>query len=251
MGKHELDKFVVKFKQLWLSGQEVELHVKAHAGQAWVTLNAALGLGGHHPQPPQQQHRNGPARKRRRERRAAERKAVAELNTEEVAVVQVNAMGILNVAENAIEDITNAIHTSSENENQLVAENASTTKDTEIVDLENEIAKLKTINAKFEEKLESTEKEKEDLKQDLVVRVMLHDGLKHDMKERFGYDSEKEAEEYYQKLLKEDELKCEKCNFVGKTEAGLRTHVTLKQEVKCIKCKVRIENNESIEEHIC
>ena len=126
-------------------------------------------------------------------------------------------MGILNVAENAIEDITNAIHTSSENENQHVAENASTTKDTEIVDLENEIAKLKTINAKFEEKLESTEKEKEDLKQDLVVRVMLHDGLKHDMKERFAYDSEEEAEEYYQKLLKEDELKCEKCKFVVET----------------------------------
>ena len=93
------------------------------------------------------------------------------------------------IFENAIEDITNAIHTSSENENQLVAENASTTKDTEIVDLENEIAKLKTIKAKFEEKLESTEKEKDNLKQDIVV--------------------------------------------------------------KCAKCKVRIENNESIEEHIC
>ena len=247
MGTCELDKFVLKFKQLWLGGQEVELHVKSHAGQAWVTLNAALGVqhtGPHH------QSRNGPARQRRRERRAAERKAAAanEQNTEEVDVVQVIEMNNLHVAENATKDINNALHTSSENEAQHVAKHAS--KDDENVILETEIAKLKTINAKFEEKLNLIEKEKEDLKQSIkvieanqlkegeeyrnviAVQDMLHESLKEDMQRKYGSEwdeeSDLESEEENDELQGEENKNCKECNFIGKSKGGLKTHVTRK-----------------------
>jgi hypothetical protein len=78
----ELESFVYKFRNLWLTGQEAHLHVNARHHQAWVTLSVGLGCP---PPPPQHQpprlSRNGPSRQRRRARRLAAREAAT---TEEV-----------------------------------------------------------------------------------------------------------------------------------------------------------------------
>ena len=79
---------------------------------------------------------------------------------------------------------------------------------------------------------------------------MIHDGLRDKMKDRFGYDSDEKAEEYYQEQLRKDQLTCEMCYFFGKTEAGLRQLVTMKHKTKCSKCDLRI-GNEELKEHTC
>ena len=132
----------------------------------------------------------------------------------------------------------------------------------QVADLEKENESLKQTKKaenvlseslkKLEEKVFDLENEKEYLKQKIVERTMFYDTLKSDMKERFGYDSDEEAEIYYQNLLKEDEkLTCDVCTFVGKTEAGLRTHKTIKHKVKCENCNKRVDRKEDLEEHFC
>ena len=39
----ELNNFIVKFKQLWRSGQDAHLDMDCHAGQAWVGIRVQLG----------------------------------------------------------------------------------------------------------------------------------------------------------------------------------------------------------------
>ena len=78
MGPSELESFVVKFKSLWLTGQEAHLHVNSQKGQAWVTLSLGLGSPPPPPSPPFRPLRNGPSRQRRCARRQAAREDAAE-----------------------------------------------------------------------------------------------------------------------------------------------------------------------------
>ena len=71
-----LHSFILKFKNLLLSGKNATLLIKSNSGNAEVSLSVELG---EIPPPPDQQHchrsRNGPSRQRRRLRRAAEKAA--------------------------------------------------------------------------------------------------------------------------------------------------------------------------------
>ena len=83
MAKAEIDSFILKFKNLLLSGRNATLVLKSNAGNAEVSLNVDLGQV----PPPPAQHvhhpsRDGPSRQRRRLRRAQARATVAEEVTE-------------------------------------------------------------------------------------------------------------------------------------------------------------------------
>ena len=57
------------------------------------------------------------------------------------------------------------------------------------------------------------------------------------MKDKFEYDSDEEAERNWQEYLERDRLEkeklsCGKCDFVSKTEAGLKVHETKKHKEK-------------------
>ena len=79
MAKAEIDSFILKFKNLLLSGRNATLVLKSNAGNADVSLNVDLGQVP--PQPTQHVHhqsRDGPSRQRRRLRRAQARATEAE-----------------------------------------------------------------------------------------------------------------------------------------------------------------------------
>lgn len=83
----ELDTFVLKFKQLWNSGQTAHINLDTHAGNAWVSLHLQLGFapGPLLPQPHQAKKIANQSRQRRRERRAAAaRQAAAEKAAQEI-----------------------------------------------------------------------------------------------------------------------------------------------------------------------
>jgi hypothetical protein len=83
MAKAEIDSFILKFKNLLLSGRNATLVLKSNAGNAEVSLNVDLGQVP--PQPTQHVHhqsRDGPSRQRRRLRRAQARATEAEEVTE-------------------------------------------------------------------------------------------------------------------------------------------------------------------------
>ena len=84
MRASELDNFVVKFKQLWKSGEDAHLHVHTHAGNAWVGLHVQLG------QEPQVHHhvrsRDTPSRQWRRAKQAKARQNAGEAIEAEQAV---------------------------------------------------------------------------------------------------------------------------------------------------------------------
>ena len=66
----ELNSFIIKFKQLWRSGQDAHLDMECHAGQAWVGICVQLGHGPEL-QIPKRGNKNTPSRQRRCARRAA------------------------------------------------------------------------------------------------------------------------------------------------------------------------------------
>ena len=82
MDQAEIDSFILKFKNLLLSGRNATLLIKSNAGNAEVSLSVELG---EIPPQPDQLHRHrsrdGPSQQRRRLRRAAARTAS---NAEEV-----------------------------------------------------------------------------------------------------------------------------------------------------------------------
>ena len=123
----ELDTFVDKFKQLWISGLDAHLDVESHAGQAWVGLRLHLGyVPGpllHPPHNPRRA-RDSPARQRRRARRAAARQEhVEETSSEETEKVD-NVRNEIGSDETIIED---------EKETEAVENTAATVDVTEAV----------------------------------------------------------------------------------------------------------------------
>ena len=79
MAKAEIDSFILKFKNLLLSGRNATLVLKSNAGNAEVSLNVDLGQVPPPPaQPVHHRSRDGPSRQRRRLRRAQARATEAE-----------------------------------------------------------------------------------------------------------------------------------------------------------------------------
>ena len=83
MARAEIDSFILKFKNLLLSGRNATLVLKSNAGNAEVSLNVDLGQVPPPPaQPVHHRSRDGPSRQRRRLRRAQARANEAEEVTE-------------------------------------------------------------------------------------------------------------------------------------------------------------------------
>jgi hypothetical protein len=63
---------------------------------------------------------------------------------------------------------------------------------------------------------------------------MMHEAFKERMQYKYGFDSNEEESDYESddevRLAKTIPKKCEVCDFVGKTEAGLKSHVTKKHK---------------------
>ena len=78
MAKAEIDSFILKFKNLLISGRNATLVIKSNAGKAEVSLNVELGqVLPPHVQHQHQRSRDGPSRQRRKLRRAEARAAVS------------------------------------------------------------------------------------------------------------------------------------------------------------------------------
>ena len=121
-GLQQLNSFIAKFVNLWQSGFDASLEVKAHAGQARILLQVGLGQ-----YPPSSQNKTpkcpGPSRLRRREKRAEARKFAAKMSKSDLAVEAEQ----LEVVEDAvIENMTEGTTENSEFlSDQLLAEKAA------------------------------------------------------------------------------------------------------------------------------
>ena len=121
-------------------------------------------------------------------------------------------------------------------------------------DLEDENLKLKEKIDDLEKqlkddkvKVDELEKENESLRNTVAVNDMLHEDFKERMKNKYLYDSDDEESDYDSndesrerkrevfrkkkqekryKMIENDKKnnKCEKCDFIGKSEGGLKTH---------------------------
>ena len=109
---------------------------------------------------------------------------------------------------------------------------------------ENKKEALERDNKTLKETNEVLKKEVETSRDDVAVESMLFSNFKERMKEKYLYDSEDEERDYEpdeEKREKSRELfrikkqkersmknRCEKCDFHGKTPAGLKTHLRKK-----------------------
>ena len=124
----------------------------------------------------------------------------------------------------------------------LLSETGTLQKKVKDYEMKNEGLDLE--NRKLKETIEELKLEQEALKNDKAVEFMLFLDFKERMKLKYLYDSEDEESEYEsddEKREKSRELfrkrkqeernsknKCEKCDFIGKTAAGLKTHIRKK-----------------------
>ena len=243
-GLSDVNSFVGKFLNLWQSGRDASLHLKTCDGKA--TINLQLGLGQVPPppfsQPPPRHVPAGPSRQRRTQRRALAREqaeqAQAKTNVEEVA-------------ENANEEVGKDESESAEIATDVVEHINSATEEVTVVDevtpeqaAAEEVDDLlketnETLNKdiiirdntieELNDKLRNLSNENLELKNSIMVTQMFYDGFRDEMREKFGYDSDEEAEKNWQEILKKDELEklkftCDKCEFASKSEAGLKIH---------------------------
>ena len=70
------------------------------------------------------------------------------------------------------------------------------------------------------------------------------------MWQKYGHD-ETDTEDENEETETAREYSCDRCGFVGKSESGLKTHITVKHKIKCDKCNKRFGNNEELENHAC
>ena len=226
MAVTELDSFVTKFKSLWASGQKAKLTIDSRNGNVWLNLQVGLrcpepqhdvvGDPGHH-----QSHGKSNARQRRRIRRSAARSHTA---TEDVAVTA-----------GVVENTTKADASVPE----VVSEDTLATIEKEKEDLEE-------INKFLKQKVKDLEEECETVYHTKAVDNMLYEDFKERMKEKYEYSSNDTESDYEsdeetrernreksrenKRLKKSVKNKCDKCDFTGKTEAGLKSHKTKKHK---------------------
>ena len=86
---------------------------------------------------------------------------------------------------------------------------------------------------KVEQRVKELEKEAEEYRNRIAVTEMFYDCFKERMARKYSYDynsdtsmSESDTEEGNKILDNETESNHDMCNFVGKTEGGLKSHKT-------------------------
>ena len=97
-----------------------------------------------------------------------------------------------------------------------------------ISDLEKQVETLNALNVKAAE--EAVEKDKNNLKEEeelrntIAVQDMIYESLKERMNYKYGsnYDDDETSED--ENEPEEIVLRCEECDFIGKTVGGLKTH---------------------------
>ena len=87
-------------------------------------------------------------------------------------------------------------------------------------------------NKQLEMKVKEMVKERDDLYTSIGERDMLYEDLKERMQIRYGFDSNDEESESDEEVREIKSKKCDICEFVGKTESGLKTHITKKHREK-------------------
>ena len=85
-------------------------------------------------------------------------------------------------------------------------------------------------NKQLEMQIKEMVKERDDMYTSIGERDMLYEDLKERMKIKYGFDSNDEESDYESdEEIRETKSKtCDICEFVGKTESGLKTHITKK-----------------------
>ena len=242
MAANELDSFVVKFKNLWRNGQEATLKVKSKDGEAWIELQVGLGHPLDLPPPHLQAHQRvqtGTSRDRRRARRAAERKnsglKVSEEGTEKEIAEEASNSDSSNAKVNINSATGEVTVDDEETPEQAAAEDAVELLEEKNEKLNKDIATIDNTIEELNVKLKNVYEENQELKQSFMVTRMNYDGFRDEMKEKFGYDSDEEAEKNWQEILKKRDLErnkisCDKCEFTSKTEAGLKIHESKKHK---------------------
>ena len=105
---------------------------------------------------------------------------------------------------------------------------------------------LEGDNELLKQKVKDFQKERESFYNTIAVENMLHDSFKERMKDKYCYSSDDTESDYEsdeeiresnreksreKKRLKKA-VKCNQCDFAGKTEAGLKSHKTKKHKEK-------------------
>ena len=104
---------------------------------------------------------------------------------------------------------------------------------------EDEIVSLTKENLEMKNKVE----ELEEKNKSLVIKGMLFDIFKIEMRERYGHvEEESDDDEEFENTGEIDKVvdseyekqgfQCDQCTFFGKTESGLKTHKTVKHKGK-------------------
>ena len=84
-----------------------------------------------------------------------------------------------------------------------------------------------------EKRVKELEKEAEEYRNTIAVTNMFYDCFKERMARKYGYDynsdtssDDSDSEDRNDDGKGKGMNKCERCNYAGKTEVGLKTHVT-------------------------
>ena len=129
-------------------------------------------------------------------------------------------------------------------------------RDFENIHLKSKVEALQEQLKETNKKVEDLLARNESLNNTVAVNDMLHEDFKERMKEKYLYDSDAYESDYDSdeqsrekkrqkfrnkkqeirlKVIREDKMKsfkCENCEFIGKTEAGLKTHKRIKYKEK-------------------
>ena len=235
MAQVELDSFVSKLKSLWQLGISATLNVEVIGGKASVEMKADLG---YIPPPLHNCTRHGSNTKRGPAyyRRQARRKQNTIESHEDAAKANDQADTPITEAEcEVIEQIANA-DTGEVTEAQIIDDEADSRK--KVSEVENELrAEIKALQHEIQEKNEV-----------IAVNNMLHEDFKELVKNKYFYSSDDEISDYEPDDTKRElsrqeffrrkmerrcateqkNISCQKCNFIAKSEQGLKTHIKKK-----------------------
>ena len=236
----EVDSFLTKFKQLWHAGIKATLIVKSTEVGATVELTAGLGavprphhVPGYHSQP-SRQHR-GASYYRRQERRQ-EARHQAEMH----AADQVSQTNIAEKAAEGSEDVAfeDDLNSGAEIESARIKISSLIAQLNEADQKSNEKVRLCNITIEeLNDKIKEASKENQELRNSISAKTTFHELFRDEMKDKFGYDSDEEAERNWQEHLEREKLdqnkfSCGQCVFNSKTEAGLKIHENKKHRIK-------------------
>ena len=204
-------------------------------------------VSGYHSQP-SRQHR-GPSYYRRQERRQ-EARHQAEMHAAD-QVSQANTAEKAAEGSEVREDFIEKVQTAAEEvavEDDL---NSGAEIESARIKISSLIAQLNEADQKFNEKvrvsnitieelndkIKKASKENQELQNSISAKTTFHELFRDEMKDKFGYDSDEEAERNWQEHLERDkldknELSCGQCVFNSKTEAGLKIHESKKHRIK-------------------